>query len=192
MDRIEIINSLIKVFSYQKYLEVGCGRNVCFNQVLIGHKVGVDPNRGGTLRMTSDDFFRENCENFDIVLVDGLHQLEQVQRDINNSLRFLNRNGTIVVHDLNPATKAMQQVPRVTKQWTGDCWKAWMKIRAERSDLLMFTVDVDHGVGLIRNGHHPPFGLPAELSFEALDANRRAWLNLIDEDSFNVWLGRQI
>jgi predicted O-methyltransferase YrrM len=68
--------------------------------------IGVDPNQGVTLRMTSDEFFAANQFTFDIVFIDGLH--DQVAKDIENSLRVLNPGGIIVMHDCNPTTKISQ------------------------------------------------------------------------------------
>lgn len=54
----ELFNWLINEFGYQSYLEIGCKDNSTFDRVKVAKKVGVDPNRGGTLRMTSDQYFR--------------------------------------------------------------------------------------------------------------------------------------
>jgi hypothetical protein len=32
--------------------------------------VGVDPEQGGSARMTSDEFFAENTDKFDLVFID--------------------------------------------------------------------------------------------------------------------------
>jgi len=58
--RAEIINFLSRYITAKDYLEIGCAYNECFDAVEIDNKVGVDPNSGGTLRMTSDDFFKVN------------------------------------------------------------------------------------------------------------------------------------
>ena len=52
--------------------------------------------------MTSDDFFRDNKEKFDLIFIDGLHETNQVDRDIENSLKFINKGGTILLHDCLP------------------------------------------------------------------------------------------
>ena len=51
-----------------------------------------------------------------------------------------------------PTTEAIQAVPRISDLWTGDCWKAWAKLRGSRKDLEMFIVKSDWGVGVIRKG----------------------------------------
>ena len=39
--------------------------------IKISNKVGVDPISGGTLRMTSDNFFKNNETFFDLIFLDG-------------------------------------------------------------------------------------------------------------------------
>ena len=39
--------------------------------------VGVDPLLGGTHRMTSDAFFAANADAFDLIFIDGLHQVRR-------------------------------------------------------------------------------------------------------------------
>ena len=129
LTRIDVINYLIQRHAYTTYLEIGCEADLCFNAIVIDHRVGVDPVSGGTIRTTSDKFFEENAETFDIVFVDGLHHAEQVLRDIENSLLRLNNGGTIVVHDLNPREEYLQVIPRLQSTWMGDCWKAWVHLR---------------------------------------------------------------
>ena len=130
--RWDIINQLIKDNGYQSYLEIGVYNKAWnFDKIKCKKKVGVDPNKsvGATFALTSDDFFAQNKEKFDIIFIDGLHHNEQVQSDIHNSLNSLNENGSIVVHDCNPTTKEMQQVPRIQGEWTGDVWRAWVAYR---------------------------------------------------------------
>ena len=57
-----------KKYNYTNYLEIGCDRDQLFSKVKIQNKIGVDPFSGGTVRKTSDKFFLENNEKFDIVL----------------------------------------------------------------------------------------------------------------------------
>ena len=48
---------------------------------------------------TSDNFFANNNEKFDIIYIDGWHEAPQVHKDINNSWNSLNVNGLIICDD---------------------------------------------------------------------------------------------
>lgn len=191
MNRIDIINSLIKKNNYQTYLEIGCQNDVCFNQIEISSKVGVDPEKGGNVRMTSDEYFDqwESAKNagFDIIFIDGLHEADQVHKDIINALECLNENGIIVCHDMNPSSELSQRVPRETKVWNGDCWKAFVKLRSENKDLEMRVVDTDHGCGIIEKGIQKLITISKEgIDYLDLEANREEWLNLISVEEFKL------
>ena len=56
--RWELINKIIKNNNYSSYLEVGCFNNECFDKINIKNKIGVDPQKGGTVRKTSDEFLK--------------------------------------------------------------------------------------------------------------------------------------
>jgi len=146
--RITIIQNIINKLNYKDYLEVGCDRNENFSKVEIINKVGVDPLRGGTLRMTSDEFFKNNKANFDIIFLDGLHTYEQTIKDINNSLQFIKDKGVIIIHDCLPKKIWNQIVPRVYGHWNGDVWKAIVQSRTyQHADT--YTCIADHGLGII-------------------------------------------
>jgi hypothetical protein len=105
-----LINYLIKRYQYTSYLEIGCYENATFRQINIPEKVGVDPRSGGTVRLTSDDYFNrlDPQSKFDIIFIDGLHTKEQVQKDVRNSVKHLSPDGTIVIHDCVPDAEYLQ------------------------------------------------------------------------------------
>jgi hypothetical protein len=187
LNRTNILNALVEKYGYTSYLEIGQGlRTANFEWIRCRIKIGVDPapSLNAAYRMTSDEFFKINRATFDLIFVDGLHEAGQVERDILNSLEILNANGTILVHDCNPTTKEMQLVERTQGVWTGDVWKARVKLRATRPDLKMVVIDAGSGCGLIRRGRQELIRLPGNLSYEFLDKNRKEWLNLVDGQHF--------
>ena len=101
-NRLEIVQNILNLKKYRSYLEIGTFKNDLFNHVKCNVKVGVDPVSGGNIRKTSDAFFSENNQKFDLIFIDGLHHYEQVKRDIFNSLKFLNSKGIILLHDCLP------------------------------------------------------------------------------------------
>ena len=81
-ERYDIIKKIIEKKKYSSYLEIGCFEDETFNKINTDKKVGVDPNSGGNVRLTSDNFFKINKDRFDIIFIDGLHAFDQVKKDI--------------------------------------------------------------------------------------------------------------
>ena len=131
-----------------KHYKIGCRDNHLFSEVKCDEKVGVDPVSGGTIKDYSDNFFKYNKKNFDIVFIDGLHMYHQVRNDIINSLNFLNDKGIILLHDCLPNTVYDQAVPRCKMNWNGDVWKAIVEMRT-RPDIDTYTCYADQGIGVI-------------------------------------------
>ena len=50
-------------------------------------------------KTTSDNFFKNNSNYFDLVYVDGDHSKDQVSKDLNNSWSFLKNNGYLLIDD---------------------------------------------------------------------------------------------
>lgn len=148
--RWDLIEYLIKKYNYSNYLEIGCDRDQLFSKVKIQNKIGVDPFSGGTVRKTSDKFFLENNEKFDIIFIDGLHIYSQVKKDILNSVQCLKPNGIVLVHDCMPDSVGKQAVPRYKMQWNGDVWKAIVDLR-QKNNLEIYTCEIDQGIGIITN-----------------------------------------
>ncbi|MEE2975640.1 MAG: class I SAM-dependent methyltransferase [Thermodesulfobacteriota bacterium] len=189
MIRTNIINKLASEINAQTYLEIGVrDHHLNFDKINIANKISVDPHvhdREPSYKMTSDDFFKQNKDTFDIIFIDGLHESEYVERDINNSLKVLNDNGFIICHDMNPTSKEMQIVPPIQNTWTGDCWKAWVRTRSLNPNVKMFVVNTDCGCGVIQKGAQQLLDTKGlELTYENLNSNREEWLNLISVDDF--------
>ena len=146
--RKEVIQATINRKQYKAYLEIGCFHNELFDSIKCEKKVGVDPYSGGTIRKTSDNFFLTNKENFDLIFIDGLHRYHQVRQDILNSLKVLNHDGVIMLHDCLPNNVYDQSVPRCKYVWNGDVWKAIVEFRTlEHADT--YTCYADLGIGVI-------------------------------------------
>ncbi|MEO1200552.1 MAG: class I SAM-dependent methyltransferase [Pseudomonadota bacterium] len=146
--RLDVVAHAISATNATRYLEIGCNEDTLFSSVSCALKVGVDPVRGGTHRMTSDAFFATNTETFDVVFIDGLHIYDQVRRDIDNALGVLAPGGVIGLHDCLPLTWKHQAVPRQSHAWNGDVWKAVMEFKA-RDDVDLRVIAIDQGVGVV-------------------------------------------
>ena len=185
--RWDLIDYLIKKYDYKDYLEIGCDRDQLFSRIKLENKIGVDPYSGGNVRKTSDDFFLENNKTFDLVFIDGLHTYAQVKKDILNSIKFLNINGIILVHDCLPDTMSKQAVPRYKMQWNGDVWKAIVDLR-QSPDLDIYTCEMDQGIGIIKKKNNTSIlKLSTEidkLKFKDYFDNYKEYMRVINLDEF--------
>ena len=185
--RWDMIKFLQSKKEFKNYLEIGCDQDQLFSRINIENKIGVDPVSGGNVRKNSDDFFLENKVKFDLVFIDGLHIYEQVKKDIINSLKCLNENGIILVHDCMPDSLSKQAVPRYKMKWNGDVWKAIVDLR-QREDLDIFTCEIDQGIGIItkrKNSSILKLNKPAKnLKFKDYYYNYKEYLRIIKLTDF--------
>lgn len=166
--RSNLINYLIGLYGYKSYLEIGVNDGVNFERVGCAYKVGVDPSDNYdkiTFNITSDEFFAQNKDTFDIIFIDGLHLSEQVIKDIQNSLEVLNPLGTIIMHDCLPFAEGAQFRERTQNHWNGDVWKAFAHYR-KNPDLIMFTLVTDQGLGFIKKGMQDVYDVPEDPDYE--------------------------
>ena len=187
MLRTEIIQKFITKRNYKSYLEIGTYRNVNFDKITIDNKVSIDPDpeAKATYQMTSDEFFAVNQDKFDIVFIDGLHEHNQVYKDIQNSLKFLNPNGVIILHDCMPKNEKMQLWDNKSHQfeeWTGDTWKAYYKALNE-INYKVYVLDTDYGCGVIDTSKPKP-RLAHIVDMEEL--TYQDYLNLKEENKYNI------
>jgi len=159
------------------YLEIGVERGINFFQTKAPIKIAVDPrfkipNRPDNTdsvyfyELPSDDFFvsdhkaKLEKDGIDVALVDGLHTYEQSLRDMVSCAEYLNDDGIIIVHDCYPKNEAasLPDMKAAIKHstfngaWNGDVFKAILWLRCNRKDLEVYTLDVDHGLGIIKKG----------------------------------------
>jgi len=209
--RTQVINYLLSnIRRKTTYLEIGV-RNPehNFNHISSDKKYSVDPgaeykDNPVDYKMTSDEFFRlldtdeilSNTMKFDLVFIDGLHLAGQVNRDIENSLRYIADDGFVVLHDCNPPTEwharedyRYQSTP-AGGFWNGTTWKAFLKWRSE-SNVQSCCIDSDWGIGIISKTH--PLGDSIQATnpffeFSELDKNRARELNLISFEKLKLLL----
>ena len=186
MTRTDIIQLLIDKIKAKSYLEIGVSGGENFQTIRCENKVGVDPEltSPATIFLTSDQFFKQNKDTFDVIFVDGLHHADQVLRDIIHSLKILNEGGYIVCHDMNPEKEEHQIIPFTGGTWNGNCWEAFVQLRQERSDLKMCVVNTDHGCGIIQKGKQELLEINKKVNYKNFNKNRKQWLNLIEVTDF--------
>lgn len=205
--RSDVINFLIKHLSRDvTYLEIGV-RNPSLNFDLINakHKYSVDPGlefkeNPVDFKVTSDEFFKglekglylTKDIKFDVIFIDGLHLAEQVDRDIENALNYLNNDGFIVLHDCNPPTEwnareeHQYRLSPAGNNWNGTTWKAFFKWRKKLKNTTI-CVDTDWGVGIIskvKQFEQTDFPNNSFYEYKVFDQTRKGSLNLVTFEEF--------
>lgn len=206
ISRTYLINYLISNYNLNSYLEIGLDdpyRN--FVQIKAKEKYSVDPyfvnTKYGesnaniekwlkfcTHRMTSDEFFKKNSKKFDIIFIDGAHEEAQVDKDIYNSLKSLNKGGFIVLHDCIPGSEAAQMIPRVQYIWNGTVWKSLVKISLLKNpNLKLYVLNTDDGCGIIQKIGSVDYKLPPPLnmSWKYFNTHKEKFYYIIQPDELS-------
>jgi len=150
MDKsFERLNTLAKIISASKYLEIGVGKGYTFTQVDVPYKVAVDPefrfnindhaNQQTIFHEVTSDFFFSTLASehgeFDLIFLDGLHTFEQTFRDFCASLRYSHANTIWLIDDTHPSsllaanpnlrvTNLLRRLFRIKdNRWMGDVFK---------------------------------------------------------------------
>lgn len=209
MSKEHVINKLIKDNGYKSYLEIGVGNpEENFTKIICDEKIGVDPyydlgdfagvseayafdviQKNWIKRMESDEFFSnlEDNKMFDIILIDGLHREQQCDKDLQNALKHLSLNGTIIVHDTCPYKEDIaKDVPHeYGAVWTGNVYKSVIKLKD--MGIPYYTLDDDWGITAVKkpagfkfNGNVPK----SDITWGEFDSNRASALNIVSEDEF--------
>lgn len=179
----EVINHVIKTKGFKRYLEIGTQHGVNFKAIECAFKMGVDPDplAVADTHLTSTEFFAKNVRLFDCVFLDGLHEAHQVRNDFIDAMACLSEKGIIILHDSNPTEQIWTEIPRISRQWTGDVYKFIGDLRAD-----FVTLPFDYGITVVKRG---PYVLNHNaLTWPEFDARRNHWLKIVDEQQFNEWL----
>lgn len=164
---------------------------------------------------TSDEFFNNHSHilditGIDVAFIDGLHEYGQVLKDIENCLKYLNKGGIIVMHDCNPPEefiaipalsledakqKSLVKGLSWTGEWCGDVWKSVVYLRSMKTDVNIFVLNCDWGVGIITNAPSSkslPYTEEAikNLQYDYLAEHRVELLNLKPEDYLYEFLSK--
>ena len=188
INRWDLIQKLINLKNFKNYLEIGCDGDDSFSKIKVKNKIGVDPYSGGNFRGTSDFFFSQNEKNFDCIFIDGLHEYNQVFKDIKNSLEILSENGIILLHDCLPTSLHKQAVPRYKNIWNGDVWKTIVYYRTLKN-IDIVTCKIDQGISAIqkiKNKNCLDLKLDdfSKLKFKDFYFNHKEYMRIKDYNEF--------
>ena len=197
-NRTALLNFIISCHKKKyncKYLEIGCQNNLNFNAISVRNKVGVDPEIGGNLRLTSDQFFVQNKAKFDLIFLDGLHTYEQTKKDLLNSLKIINDGGVIVLDDFIPRNWKEHFTPRVQTNWNGDVWKiAFELIDSKGIEYKILTIDGGQCVIFKNSGRYHIPNLAREfknLNYDYFFHNFNK-LSTLDVDEGTNWIRERL
>jgi hypothetical protein len=184
LTRTQVVDALIRQNKFRSYLEIGCQNDINFSAINIPHKIGVDPALGGTYRMTSDAFFAQNVEKFDLIFIDGMHTFEQVYKDFFNAYNVLNAGGVILFHDMLPTSWEQEMVPRMSRGWNGTVWKIAYELKRLLDNQFAIIV-ADQGLGIVFKNNEKPKLTPSDEDYvRAQNATYNDFLK--DYTSFNL------
>ena len=188
INRWDLIQKIINLKNFQSYLEIGCDGDDSFSKIKVKNKIGVDPYSGGNFRGTSDFFFNQNEKKFDCIFIDGLHEYNQVFKDIKNSLEALSENGIILLHDCLPTSLHKQAVPRYKNIWNGDVWKSIVYYRTLQN-IDIVTCKIDQGISAIRKIKNKDcldlkINDFSQLKFKDFYLNHQKYMRIKDYDDF--------
>lgn len=170
INRLDLILKILKKVNAKSYLEIGCDKDQIFRHINCEKKVGVDPLRGGSLRMSSDEYFKNYKDTFDVIFIDGLHHYEQVTRDVNHAVDRLNPKGVIIIHDMLPVHEDETSMPSPiksshTRYWLGDVWRLSFDLIG-RSDITFKLIAMDCGCGIVTKNPQVPNFVQHENDWE--------------------------
>lgn len=185
--RWDVINLIMNKYNLKSYLEIGVQDANCnFAKIQAERKVSVDPAPRNycDFVMTSDQYFEQLDPNdrFQFCFIDGLHYDYQVERDVLNCLDHLEEGGIIMCHDCLPTEESQITRHIPPGAWTGDCFRAFARLRCTRPDLFMCVLDTDWGCGIIKRGSQQVYNngqIPPVLDWKYYTEHRNEMLNVV-------------
>ena len=139
----------------QNFLELGIykGDIIRNASTFVKNCVGVDivDNIGESknftfFKSTTDDFFKTNNLKFDIIFIDADHKYSSCIKDFENSLKILNYNGIIFIHDTDPIS-----IKYTDFGYCGDSYKMNKYIYDNHPELDLITLPMtEAGLSLVK------------------------------------------
>lgn len=134
-----IINK-IKNITTLSYLELGVDDNRNFDSIQSVSKMSVDINSKAIFTGTTDQFFAQNKNSYDIIYIDANHDLDFVQRDYNNAISVCKK--LLLIHDMYPPSEMYTE-----SRYCSDSFKLLAHFSDNGFDFM--TLDSDFGLTFI-------------------------------------------
>jgi hypothetical protein len=153
---LDVLARLHGAIEPRLYFEIGVGTGTSM-ALATGAAIGVDPisrvtvdlpERVQIFEQTSDQFFEEGpvaslTGLLDLVLIDGLHLVEQTLRDFMNVERNAPPASLVVFDDIFPNHPLQAERRRQSTVWCGDVWRMADVLAATRPDLLVLRLNTN-------------------------------------------------
>lgn len=137
----EVINQIDGIENLT-YLELGCQYNINFNLIECKKKLSVDINGQAMFTGTTDDFFKQNKDRYDITFIDANHDYEYALRDFNNAVDITDK--WIIMHDMVPPSIEYTKSSRCS-----DSYKVLNYLR-KSTDMEVYTCDFEYGLTFVK------------------------------------------
>ncbi|MEM9667517.1 MAG: methyltransferase domain-containing protein [Pseudomonadota bacterium] len=158
LGRLQALQHLHNQLRPENYLELGV-RDGASLALATCSAVGVAPvsdvsadlgRQTKIVTEASDQFFEDGSDPIlkaqpDLVLLDGMHLLENALRDFMQAEQICHDSSLIVIDGILPCTPsdAARKANKETKNWTGDVWKLIGLLKTWRPDLRLDLLDVE-------------------------------------------------
>lgn len=159
-----VILDILKKTYCHNYLELGIYKGDIISKAatFITNCVGVDiidhigPIKNFKfIKLSTDDFFISNTDKFDIIFIDADHKYESCVKDLENSLKILNYNGIIFIHDTDPISKKYTD-----SGYCGDSYNINNYIYNNHTELDLITLPLtEAGLTIIKRKHENRYNL---------------------------------
>lgn len=167
MSRYDFLKALHDGLRPETYLEVGVQYGSSMRLANPDtYCIGIDPNPQTDLGrtnveiypMTSDTFFGHQSRAdtsptppewealkgrfIDLAFIDGMHLFEYALRDFRHIESWCTPKSIVIFDDVLPYNQAIAAREQPPGDWTGDVWKIFYVLKANRPDLKLTLVDV--------------------------------------------------
>lgn len=147
-----IIKQIFIGCGYKTYLELGVSYGLTLTEMskVSQYHVGVDiidirHNKSTNFHLgTTDSFFDSNGLMFDMIFIDANHDIDFVVKDFENAIKFLNHNGTILLHDTDPENETL-----LPSHFCSDSYK-FREMYADKYEMVTLPSD-NCGLTILRN-----------------------------------------
>jgi glycosyl transferase family 25 len=91
-------------------------------------------------KMTSDEYFETNEIKFDIIYLDGCHQPDYIERDLNNSFKFIKEDGVIWINSY----KKLKYIRDMTNNYIHVIYKGLNQLGIKHYDINNIDILNNH------------------------------------------------